>query len=580
MIEDSDDEGPAPPTVSLPAAQFHADVQESDSLEPSLMLVQRIELPLSAAALVIAVPSIPSSLESSLTDTKPPIFAKKIVFAVACSDHTTRIITLPLAPPPHAAKVKSSGAIHTFGEEILSLPAHAGHQAVLRGLSIMWTRKMDASKSRTSDAMELDEDKGSKSEGRLRSPRKRTGQVQAPQYDVNSEYVLHLASTSTEAGGSVRIWQLELGQSSVILPNPILPLRTILLDDAPVQIIYSPVQNSPSQLYLLIIVASGLALVYDPLGTQVHAQSENKPKTGGIIAVYRTSFQPLRGQLPLPSICAARKSVLGASWTPDGRSILVLLSDGEWGIWDLPDSSSKSVAEPVKFKIGGFVGTNDPDRGAEGYTRSGNRSSLAPMTPNTRRRKEDVLFHGSTSGTGTTLSGGVSISRSTTTTSAISAQEHETVIIWYGPDVFRIPDLRKYRSKSESSKSRQIEIMQISNLTLHQESISSIDQLPADTQKAHSSISRGLLIAAEHRLILTNPNDRFNAGEDIADSMGMDAHTTASKFEMTDQALLSRGELSLNGMNRLLGSMEKSASDPQSILPGSPRKVLFTTSNA
>lgn len=90
------------------------------------------------------------------------------------------------------------------------------------------------------------------------------------------------------------------------------------------------------------------------------------------------------------------------------------------------------------------------------------------------------------------------------------------------------------------------------------------------------ALPRDILIAAEHRLIIVANTNR-PLGRDL-NAVFAKEQAEEEETRRTDQALLSRGELDLGGMDRMLEDMEGSGS--RSLVLGNPRKVLFASSTA
>jgi hypothetical protein len=201
------------------------------------------------------------------------------------------------------------------------------------------------------------------------------------------------------------------------------------------------------------------------------------------------------------------------------------------------------------------------------------------MTPNTRRRKEETLFKGSPSISAAAPHGGITIAA---LSSSNGAPSEESVIIWYGSEVYRIADLAKFWARTASASGGNSlpspSLAQITDISLFGETITSISQFDTTSQASRMAVPRDLLISAEHRLIITATTTK-SLGRDF-NAMFSQEQTETDDARRTDQALLSHGELDLGGMDRLLDDMESSGTVSKSLTLGGPRKVLFASSAA
>lgn len=580
MIIDSDSDEPAKaaPQQHAPAAEFEDEDEELDPDHPYPSIIQQVRLSLNTEVLQIAVPQIPAVSSLRSADTIPPIFSNKIVFSVACADCTIRVISLPLAPPPNAAKEKPLNAKSHFGEEIVKVH---GHQSIPRGVTMSWTSKGEPSfREELEDGMDVDGEDQSATPGRRR--RKQQNRSRSRPNDTEG-FDLLVASHAAELGGLLKIWRLAIAEASLNVTYPIVPYKTLTLRKPASRIAFSTAQY-PKRRHsqLLITDSTGSAQIYDLFASPNRKRQANggQNESGAFVATFRSTFESVKSNAYTPAILAARKSIIDAAWTSDGHHILALLADGEWGVWDVDRSGPSPPADPSAFSLRGFVGTSDKDgstSGASSPKRSG-RSSLAPMTPNTRRRKEDTLFHGSPSSSAVATRGGVSVASSP---SANGAASEDAIIIWYGAEVYRIADLAKFWARTASASSGGSlpgPGLQVQDVSLLGEAVTSISQFDTSSQASRMAISRDTLISGEHRLVITASTSQ-PFGRDL-NAIFTQEQVEDEETRRTDQALLSRGELDLGGMDRLLENMEGSGTVSKSLTLGGPRKVLFASSAA
>ncbi|KAL1602663.1 hypothetical protein SLS60_006080 [Paraconiothyrium brasiliense] len=569
MIIDSGDDEPAKATLQpLPNAEFEEEEEEVDPGRPYPSIIQHLRLPLNTEVLHIAVPQVPAPSELQPGQVIPSIFKEKLVIAVACTDFTVRIITLPLSPPPHGVKERPSTGKSLFGEEVVKIPTYAGHQTIPSGVSVTWTSSAEQGHGAPlEDEMEVEDNNATASS--RRSPRKRQAPPQLVTEKDPKGFDLLVASHSAELGGLLKIWRFGLTGSSVKTTNPISAYHTVILPKPAVKIAFNTAPYPKRRhCQLLIADSAGVARIYDPF-----APRKRNNASGAFVALFKTRFENVKPSVPSAPTLASRKPILDATWVSEGHSILALLADGEWGIWDVKNASSKSSGDPSAFSLRSFVGTSESDKSSSGASspksRSG-RSSLVPMTPNTRRRTQEVLFQGNPSSAISTR-GGISLA---SLASSNGDPALESVVIWYGKDLYRLTDLAKYRARAASSIPGSSlpgpGLAQVHDVPLLGESITSVSQFNITKREARMAVSRDLLISAEYRLIISTSTNQPS---------DQDAMTASAKEDMeeadnrrTDQALLARGELSLEGMSRLLDNM--SGNGPHNVLTlGNPRKL-------
>lgn len=579
VIIDSDDDEPAKAApVPPPQAEFEEEEEELDPSCPYPSIVQQLRLPLNTEVLHIAVPPVPKPSELLPGETLPPIFSEKIVFAVACSDFTVRIISLPLSPPPNAVKERPLNTKSLYGEEVIRIPTYVGHQTIPNGVSMTWTSTAEPRGVVVpDDRMEVDGDEDGAVPLARRSPRKKRAPSQTEATKDSKGFDLLVASHSAELGGLLKIWRLSLTDTAVKATSPMAAYQTVTLPTPASKIAFNTAQY-PKRRHsqLLITDSEGIARVYDPFAPRKRSFSGGS--TGAFVALFRTQFESAKSNSKANAFVASRKSILDAAWVSDGQSILSLLADGEWGIWDVKNTTTPSSTNPSAFTLRNFVGTSESEKSSSGASSPksrSNRASLVPMTPNTRRRKEETLFQGSSS-TAIPTRGGLSVA---SLTSSLGAAAEESVVIWYGKEVYRLTDLAKFRARAAASNTGNSlpgpGLAQLHDVPLLGESIVSVSQFDTTTKEARMAVPRDVLFSAEYRLIIsttTNLPGALNAPKASAKQNIEEENT-----KRVDQALLARGELGLDGMSRLLDDMGESSSRG-TITFGNPRKVLFAPS--
>ncbi|KAH6637495.1 hypothetical protein C7974DRAFT_389636 [Boeremia exigua] len=574
MIIDSDDDEPAKaPAQAVPQAEFEDEEEELDPDQPYPSVVQQVRLSFNTGVLHIAVPQVPTATALRPAESIPAIFGKKLVFTATCTDSTIRIVTLPLSPPPNSAKERPVNGGSQFGEEIVRFH---GHQSIARGVTMTWTSRGEPSaKHESDDEMEVDVQGPA---GATPGRRRRTQQSRSRAPTVAGFDIL-VATHSAEVGGLFKIWRFELTETSVNGAHPIVPYKTVTLRKPASRIAFNTAQYPKRRhAQLLITDLTGTARIYDPFTPASRKRSAGgQTEPGAFITTFKSSFESMKSNSLTPAILATRKAILDAAWVSDGRHILALLADGEWGVWDCDKSGPNPPTDPASFSLRGFIGTVDKEASnGPSSPKRGGRNSLAPMTPNTRRRKEDHLFHGSASGIAVPTRGGVSVASLVSSNGTVS---EDSVVLWYGSEVYRIADLTKFWTRNASASRGQSlpgpGVTQIYDIPLLGESISSIVQFDTTAAATRMAIGRDILIAAEHRLIISASTNQPQDRDLFAPTP---AEEEASR--VADQVLLTRGELDIGGMDRLLEDLEGGGKGPKTLTMGNPRKVLFASSAA
>jgi hypothetical protein len=566
MIIDSDEDEPVAPTAPLPPAEFEDEDEELDPDQPYPSIIQHLRLSLNGEVLHIAIPHVPVISALRPANTVPAIFRNKVVFTVACSDYSLRVITLPLSPPSTAAKEALSNPQSQYGEEVFKIPSHVGHKSIPGGISMTWTAHAKPTlDEKAEDEMEVDE--GST----------------APK--ASDKWDLLIASHSAEVGGLLNIWRLNLSETSVIAKSPFSVYQSLALGSPATKVAFSSAQYPKKRhSQLLITDNTGVARVYDPFALPSRKRRPGTDREpGAYVALFKSPFQASQNNTHLSPTLAARKAIVDAVWASDGDSILALLADGQWGIWDVTRQGPNPPADPSAFSVHGYLGRRGEDEQINGAPSPrkmrGDRSSLAPMTPNTRKYKEEKLFKGTSSAPAILARGGITIA---SLSSATDGKPEDSAVIWYGTDIFRIPNVAQFWSRTVAegdgvSLSRPA-ISKIEGVGLLGEAITSIDQFDTTTKDARMARPRDALVSTDHRLILLSsvaaPLER------TTDPTLGGPQEEGDEVRRTDRALLARGELDLGGMDRLLEDMEGSGDHSQGLLLGNPRRVLFASSTS
>ncbi|KAK3060862.1 hypothetical protein LTS18_007533, partial [Coniosporium uncinatum] len=460
-------------------------------------------LALGGDALNIAFPPMPRSPEKS-----PAIFDQRIVFAITCSDCSVRIISLPLTPPSDAAV-----AHHQVHESITTLSGQLGHQETPTSLSITWTSRMPPAEEMEEDA-EDDQD----ADERPTLSRSRQSQLRT---EEQREFDLIVASHSADLGGVLKFSRVLLesfGAEQTIVSGAVAQVASLYTRTSVTKLHFNT-SSYPSRRHSQLLLADtrGIVKIYDALSSS-------------IVTTFPAPFTP-SGQ---------RKRLIDVNWTSNGRTMIALLEDGEWGVWvvdpaGLPNNPKNGTSA---FVYSGYAGAEP--RSNSSVTSS---SGLAPMTPKTRRVKEEALFTTPSPLTTRTLHrGGISV------LPKLSANSHseraESIVVWL--------DDRIYSSKGSIASSEGLSLARFDGLDLHGELLNNVDQFP---QSSGPTASHDLLIAAEHRYVILGNTRSSDFEEQPTTGALVRTEENDDPFVDSDRNLLANSALDLDGMDRLLNGM-------------------------
>lgn len=525
-IDDSDNEEPSHKDDQELDA-FEVEEEEMDPDEPYLRIVQDLSIDLDCEVLKLAMPPVPTQ---NMAMQSPAMLKTGIVVSTVCSDGSIKLITVPLTPPKDVAKAQQE--INRRGHLTIR-DAGCAHD-----VSVTWTEAND-SRSRSKS--------GSRSRSRAR--------------DV--KWQLLVAAVSLDVSKGLRIWRISLLHDITSRSRTLL-LRSLPLPCPSIKVSFNAsIHPSPRHTQVLIVDAKGSARVYDPYGIPSSrslphdspgvAQPHDGP--GKWLMTYQTSYQmPKDGTSPA---LAQHKKILDAKWVCGGRCILALLEDGEWGMWDL-EGPTPSVqargANPADFALRGFIPSAASVNSAEPTKQKKGMSKLAPMTPNTRRTRQDALFSGPPSVPGKVAEGGIS----TTANSARSGQADESVVIWYNGEIYAILSMVSFWQRSTNASSNSTGslyspgLSRVESSRLFHEQITSIDQFPSkstSTGLGQMNTQRDLLASAEHRFVILASTRSQAPPKSLFEQINGDRPTSR------DQKMLDAGNLDLGGVDRVLNGM-------------------------
>ena len=546
---------------------FQDEEDEYDPSAPYQSIVQTLDLPLGLEVLHISFPSLPPDLHRS---SLPTLVKNSVLVASACSDCTIRVLSIPLTPPSprRKAQVEQENGVtylsagrSLYGEQMIVLSNGFMHQSIPNDVSISMTAAFP------DDLEDVDmEDEDEDENARRPPPSRHTSRSRSrSRLGKHQAWDLLVASHSKDLSGLLLMHRIPLVADGTSISTEMhIPWRTQHLASPAVSIDFSSaLYPAPQHSQLLIAEKKGSVRIFDCLPRSTAAQ-------GSWLVSLHTDFENSQNALP------RRKSILAAQWVLGGKAILVLLADGKWGIWNhggrgpIPAETTsgtriKSASLFSSFAIEGWVGASLKSKPLlkSSSAKNESRSKLAPMTPSTRKMKQDVLFAGPSIESDGPARGGLCIVPTSDTAS--SRPDDESVLLWYGTNVMTIPSLfTHWQNKVRGSgnlfgSGAQGEPRNFSNIQLAGERCNEINLLPnhphlsSGSGKDSSAQKPEILVTGEKRLLVITPP--LAEPEPPASAPAATTAPQTLSNPVADQQLLARGELDVNGMERILAGM-------------------------
>ncbi|KAI5361417.1 Putative WD40/YVTN repeat-like-containing domain superfamily [Septoria linicola] len=516
----SDDEDTTKEKEPFLNDQYEADEEEQDPDCPYPSIIQDIDIEFGdtdtpKAALRVAIPAI------NATTVPVRLLKTTAIVAVACSDGKVAILSIPLAIPTDDEKEQY---IQDVADSTVTLQNAGPIPADL-------TIKYLPAEQQPLTARQND--------------------------DVDGH--LLVASVSR----ALHVWSVEVTGDIILAISD-----NKLLRRAPLPAVGSKVSFHPSnrRAQLLVVDTSGSARIYDPHASHAPARrpgssdsmlsnqtTSNSRTTGKWLTAYHTPFHIDQESTTVSAACARRKAILDAKWALSGKAIFVLLEDGEWGWWDTASiPAGKRVEE---FVIRGFLGTAGHSEAAEPVKQRKGLSKLAPMTPNTRKTKEEQLFTAAPKVPGVAPHGGISISSQTTRT----GPSDESAVLWYNTDIYSINSLQSFYQRSTSNSGGlgslySPGLTHITDINLVNEAITSLSQFSSKASSAgigNMNTQRDLVVSAERRVIILQNLRPAVPSRQLFQKQLAERPTAVDH----DQHMLDAGNLDIDGMDRLLDNM-------------------------
>ncbi|KAJ5548695.1 hypothetical protein N7513_005929 [Penicillium frequentans] len=544
MIIDSDEEEvpEAAPAQEEPSYDFVSEESEVDPAFPFESILRQVDIPLGSRVLDLAIPRVLPEEARSPLDPFPPIAKNNIVIAAVCSDFSTHVVTLPLIPPHPTQTDPQSWHIQS-----LTINGGVTHQDIPRGVSLTFTCQD------TEDDQER------------RNSRSRAG--------GSGKWDLLVATHSAEGPGVLLLHRLPIREESNgfyhIIEEDIISQRRLLPSPAQTIVFNPSTYPSARHSHLLVAFHSGCVKIYScfsvkrtPKTARRASNANEEYETIDTEGRWLISLYP--GFEQSPTGLPRRKTIIDADWVLGGRAVMVLLVDGEWGVWDIEGAGPGAAKGPLhrQTTVQGVTGGSLTAYAVSGriatplsntHSEIENRPRFAPMTPSTKRVREDTLLKGSMTELTPSLRGQISVLQMNSSQEAIP---DESILFRHGRQSAMIPSLislwrNAVRASGTLDASNRCRVTPFQDVNLMGENCTAISHLPAPLRRSRAAERQSfdVLVAAEHQVMILAPRLTESA-EESTPTHGAQQEATAD-----DQMMLQRGELDVEGMGRLLNGM-------------------------
>ncbi|KAJ5798162.1 uncharacterized protein N7503_007458 [Penicillium pulvis] len=544
MIIDSDEED-VPEAVPAPEESSYDFVSEESEVDPAFpfeSILRQVDIPLGSRVLDLAIPRVLPEEARSPLDPFPPIAKNNIVIAAVCSDFSTHVVTLPLIPPHPTQTDPQSWHIQS-----LTINGGVTHQDIPRGVSLTFTCQD------TEDDQER------------RNSRSRAG--------GSGKWDLLVATHSAEGPGVLLLHRLPIREESNgfyhIIEEDLISQRRLLPSPAQTIVFNPSTYPSARHSHLLVAFHSGCVKIYScfsvkkgPKTARRASNTNEEYETIDTEGRWLISLYP--GFEQNPTGLPRRKTIIDADWVLGGRAVMVLLVDGEWGVWDIEGAGPGAAKGPLhrQTTVQGVTGGSLTAYAVSGriatplsntHSEIENRPRFAPMTPSTKRVREDTLLKGSMTELTPSLRGQISVLQMNSSQEAIP---DESILFRHGRQSAMIPSLislwrNAVRASGTLDASNRCRVTPFQDVNLMGENCTAISHLPAPLRRSRAAERQSfdVLVAAEHQVMILAP--RLTESAEDSNS----THSAQQEATANDQMMLQRGELDVEGMGRLLNGM-------------------------
>ncbi|KAF4556281.1 Hypothetical protein D9617_1g081570 [Elsinoe fawcettii] len=520
---DSDDE-----------ALFDSDEEDVDDEHPYPAIIQDLEIQLQSPILHMAVVPIPPENHMRDENDVPALFKNQIVAAIACEDGSAKVISLPLDPPSATTKRKGKLGLRTCELETSA-------NDLIRGLSMTWIISGSTEKARSTS--------------RARQTRHSAKRPSAAAQPSGKDLLVALATS--DLSGSLNFYSIPIsanGPDQHLAHPSASAFHSTYLEAPTTSMSFNPSSATVARhTQLLLSDISGNIDVHDVFPdaeSRPSSRSGNQPKPSPRLTLRLSTPYTTSPDSSVPAL-SHRKRVLSAVWVLSGLSLLVLLEDGTLGLFALnssPPTNIRSHPSPLAFAASAFIG-NEPEQAPATFDRP-KRAQLAPMTPNTRRSKSEGLFSGPPSGPSHAPHGGIAVR----TSNSLHGTNDDTAVVFYNTRVYTIPSIREWWSRNAPREGPSLHgtgMQDLGGLDLGNEIITSVHILPGHKSDEPTVLGANAL-----------QGDIVVVGEYRTHHISTIRQKTPTLFDReesptrVDRRLLEQGELGVDGLDRMLDSME------------------------
>lgn len=554
VVSLNSDGDPAPERPPGDAPLFDDEEEEYDPSEPYSPIVQTLDLTLGVEVLCLAFPHLPATLQKTSLDSLPAFMSYKLLCALTCSDFTTRVLTVPLMPPSPQSKARPeirNAVSHLdaregpFGEQMFTFTGDPGHRSIPRGVSMTLT----ASKLEDEEDDDMEDDEQTE---RLSAPSRTASRSRSrSRLGRDDSWDLLVASHSSDLSGLLLIYRVPLMADGFrISPEHQNPWRIHNLASPAITVEFNTALYPAARHSLLLVAeAKGNVRILDSV-----------PGSRAVQGLWLVS---LHSEIEISQdSMIRRRPILDAKWVLGGKCVLVLLADGKYGLWDIENAGPKStniVNAPrplTTFALDGWVSNSLKSKPMmrSSAAKNENKTKFAPMTPSTRKMKQEALFAGpvSVAQVEGPARGGLFVCA--VRESSNSRADDESVLFWHENNTMIIPSLLTHWQNKVRQAGNLFgtgakgEPLLIDNIQLGGEYCNEVGLFLRSKEPEKEFISQAeILVTGEHRLlIITAP---------LAEPAPPLEPSPPPMSSSVDQQLLARGELDVHGMDRILAEM-------------------------
>jgi hypothetical protein len=539
------DEGEPQPTDQ---PVFEDEEEEFDPAKPYQPIIQDLDLPIETAVLKLSFPRLPQLLQQD-TELMPSILQQHLVVALGCADSTVRILTLPLMPPQNKARqafrseVSAGNAGHgNWDEQLITIPSASGLRSIPKDISVAF---MPHSMVADHEGV-MEDDEGNEMPAATAAEDGSDDMwdvlVASCGSDHPTDFAVHRIPISAdglyiEADSVVQDTLWRTGP----VPNPVVAVDLFVPTDS----------DSEQDPCLLLAEANGAVRIFDCCAS---ADTSNCQ----LIRCFYPGFETVSDGI------VRSRTILDAKFVLGGQAVTVLTSDGEWGVWNISvqrlgklDQVEKGLSInggiPTKFNLSGWISgassAANTTKSSSGKPES--RSKLVPMTPGTRKVRQEALFTGSGTGPSRSAFGGIFVRSSGKYVSGKNADD--TVLFWHGDKAVMIPSLSAHwQNKIKGSGSlfgdASGQVRELSSADLGGEICNAVSIFPS----FHHTSGAGRL-SKQPELLISGDRSVAVLSASLYDEL-KNLRQDGPPLQ-ADQQLLTQGKLDVSSIDRILDSM-------------------------